>query len=59
MELYPFSGEVVMLSKPKLRADEARAPRAMWGYFSRNHAASTVKEKHYELSNGLVLSRSM
>ena len=31
-----------MSSKYRIGADEARAPRATWGYFSRNHEASTA-----------------
>ena len=41
IEQYPWFGEI-MLSKQSTGADTARAPIAMCGYFSRNHAASTA-----------------
>lgn len=42
MAKYSFSGGITMSGDKRTGADEARAPRATWGYFSRNHEASTT-----------------
>lgn len=43
MAKYSFSGGITMSGDKRTGADEARAPRATWGYFSRNHEASTTR----------------
>lgn len=44
-----------MSSKYSTGAEDARAPRAIWGYLSRNHEASTVN-KLKDYSCGLTSS---